>query len=215
MPSYAIGIDPGQAADPTALALVEYEPTESRHYLLRGLHPFPLGTPYTVLPVALAERLGAEPLVDKTIVAIDATGVGAPVIDLVRESLPAVTVYGITITAGTGVTGKERNPHVPKRDLIGTTSIILEQRRLQIAGNMHDTEALTEELLAYRRTLTDRGTDTYAAAAGSHDDLVLALSLALWTAEHRRAATSPGCTILSPTKYRIPGVDDPPGPHLY
>ena len=56
----------------------------------------------------------------------------------------------------------------------------------------------------------DRGTDTYAAAAGSHDDLVLALSLALWTAEHR-TAVYPGGRTTSVPRGRIPGVrpEDP------
>ena len=40
---------------------------------------------------------------------------------------------------------------------------------------MRETKRLNDELSAYRRTTNERGTDTYAAAAGSHDDLVLAL----------------------------------------
>ena len=130
-------------------------------------------------------RLNTAPLANHVALAIDATGVGAPVIDHFRQQLPAIPLYAITITAGASITGGHKNPHVPKRDLISTTSVILEQRRLRIAANMRDTETITDELLAYRRTTTDHGNETYAAAAGNHDDLVLALSLALWTAEHK------------------------------
>jgi len=185
---YVLGLDPGQAADPTALALIELDQVQQPTYRLRGLHRFPLNTPYTELPLALEQRLREPPLANHTSLAIDATGVGAPVIDHFREQLPQIPLYAITITAGASVTGGHNDPHVPKRDLISITSVILEQRRLRVAENMRDTDALTDELLAYRRTTTDRGNDTYAAAAGSHDDLVLALSLALWTAEHKPLA---------------------------
>jgi hypothetical protein len=184
-PYYVLGIDPGQAADPTALALVERDHTAQPTYRLRAVHRFPLNTPYTELPAALEDRLKTPPLADHVALAIDATGVGAPVIDHFRQQLPRIPLYAITITAGASITGGHKNPHVPKRDLISTTSVILEQRRLRIAENMRDTDALTDELLDYRRTTTDRGNDTYAAAAGSHDDLVLALSLALWAAENK------------------------------
>ena len=60
---------------------------------------------------------------------------------------------------------------------------------------MRDTQKLIDELLDYRRSTTLRGNDTYAAASGKHDDLVLALSLALWTAENRRP----------PARYYPPG----------
>ena len=36
------------------------------------------------------------------------------------------------------------------------------------------------ELQAFRVTLTARGRDTYAARSGEHDDLVLAVALAVW-----------------------------------
>ncbi|HEY2209216.1 MAG TPA: hypothetical protein VGH26_07980, partial [Gaiellaceae bacterium] len=79
-------------------------------------------------------------------------------------------------------------------------------RRLRIAANMKDTEALLDELLAYRRTTNERGYDTYSAPSGSHDDLVLALSLALWTAENRNPATH-RYQISNPARLRLPTID--------
>lgn len=35
-------------------------------------------------------------------------------------------------------------------------------------------------------TRTEHGNDTYGSSAGQHDDLLLALSLALWLTENRR-----------------------------
>ena len=40
--------------------------------------------------------------------------------------------------------------------------------------------AFVAELEAFRVTLTAKGRDTYAARSGEHDDLVLAVALAVW-----------------------------------
>lgn len=185
MAHYVLGLDPGQSHDPTALALIEYDNQNDPVYRLRALHRFPLNTPYTHLPKALEPRLRTEPLAKHTNLAVDATGVGAAVVENFRDQLLATPLFAITITSGSTVTGDPRNPHVPKEDLISTTSVVLEQGRLRIAATMRDTQPLIDELLDYRRNTTPRGNDTYAAATGKHDDLVLALSLALWTAENR------------------------------
>ena len=50
---------------------------------------------------------------------------------------------------------------------------------------MRHTDTLIEELLTYRRITNEHGTETYTAPSGGHDDLVLALSLALWLTEQR------------------------------
>ena len=185
MSYYVLGLDLGQTADRTALALLEYDYLQKPIYRLRGLHRFPLATPYTELAGALEHRLTNDPLRGRVNLAIDATGVGAAVTDHFRERLPTIPLYAITITGGANITGNHQNPHVPKQDLISTTSVILEQRRLHIAENMRETEALIDELAAFRRTMTEHGNTMYGAASGSHDDLVLALSLGLWTAENK------------------------------
>jgi hypothetical protein len=193
-PFHLFGIDPGQAHDPTAVALIEWDTDKDPTYRLRGLHRFRLGTSYTDIPRALASRLASEPLKGHVAVVIDATGVGAPVVDHFRNEINDVPIYAITITGGANVTGTNKEPHVPKRDLISTTSVIFEQKRIRVAASMRDSETLRDELLAYRRSTSERGTDTYAAASSGHDDLVLALSLALWTAEHRRLRPHPAYT---------------------
>ncbi len=203
---YMLGIDVGQANDPTALALLEHDRSRERVYRLRALYRFPLGTPYTQLTHPISKRLAEPPLSGRTRLAIDATGVGAPVIDLFRQQLPRVPLYAITITGGNALTGSCQNPHVPKRDLISTTIVILEQRRLRIALSLPETDTLINELHDYRRTTSDTGHESYSAAAGSHDDLVLALSLALWTAEHK-PLPQPYRRISVP-QGRLPTIDE-------
>jgi hypothetical protein len=208
-PYHLIGLDPGQATDPTALVLLAWDSPDQPIYRLRGAHRFPLGTPYTELATALKPRLGKAPLAGRVALAIDATGVGAPVVDHFRHEITNVAIYAITITAGTSVTGTGTQPHVPKRDLVSTASVVLEQRRLRVAANMRQTDTLIEELLAYRRTTSEGGNDSYAAASGSHDDLVMALALALWTAENKNLAPR---TYRSNNRQlltkRLPTIDD-------
>jgi hypothetical protein len=209
MASYVLGLDLGQSPDATALALLEYDDIQEPDYRLRGLYRFPRGTPYTNLSDPICRHICEVELRDRVNIAVDASGAGRPVVDYLREELYPVSMFAITITGGNETTGEHRKPNVPKRDLIGTTSLILEQRRLRIAENMMHTEALIDELLAYRRTISERGNDTYGAPSGSHDDLVLALSLALWTAENRRPAAR-HYPIGNPNTldYRIPSIDD-------
>jgi hypothetical protein len=71
-------------------------------------------------------------------------------------------------------------PRVPKRDLISTMSVLLEQRRLRIPRSLPIADLLTKELQEFKRTVTKVGNDTYAAERDQHDDMVLALALACW-----------------------------------
>lgn len=204
---YILGIDLGQSNDPTALALLEHTLEPDPIYRLRALHRFPLGTAYTTLVDQITSRVKRQPLAGRTRLAVDTTGVGAPVVDLFRDQLPCTTtLYAITITAGAAVTGSGEHPHVPKRDLISTTTVVLEQQRLRIAASLRETETLIDELINYRRTTSEQGHDSYAPASSrGHDDLVLALTLATWVGEHKPA---PRHYRAGVPRGRIPGVDD-------
>jgi hypothetical protein len=185
LPHYTLGIDIGKANDPTALALIEHQLQETPVYQVRALHRFRLGTAYPTLVEAVMSRLAAKPLAGLTRIAIDSTGVGLPVVDLFRSQPRRPSdIYAITITSGTSVGGAGYNRTVPKRDLINTTAVILQQQRLRIAAELRDTNALANELLSYRVKISDTGHDRYEPASSQdHDDLLMALSLALWTAE--------------------------------
>lgn len=184
---YTLGIDVGQANDPTALALIESETGKKPVYKLTALHRFPLGRSYPQLVSDVSRRVNEAPLAGRTRLAIDATGVGAPIVDLFNDGVqPRSAIYAITITGGTSVGGAPQHPTVPKRDLINTTAVVLQQRRLRIARDMLDTAPLIDELLSHRVKKSESGHDSYGPASSrDHDDLLLALSLALWLAETR------------------------------
>jgi hypothetical protein len=75
--------------------------------------------------------------------------------------------------------------HVPKRDLVGAAQVALENKRLEISGALPHAGVLVEELKNFRGTVSEAGHDRYEAREREHDDLVLALSMAVWFREHR------------------------------
>src|ERR1700722_9686801 len=81
---YFVGLDLGQAADPTALAILERSwvkpgaaPGLRRPpHSLRHLHRFPPGTHYSAIIETLRDLLNTQPLPGATTVVLDQTGVG-------------------------------------------------------------------------------------------------------------------------------------------
>ena len=71
---------------------------------------------------------------------------------------------------------------MPKSLLLRPLISALENDRLKIARGLPAGEAVARELRAFRVGITRRGGTAYGAAAGAHDDLVLAVALAVWWA---------------------------------
>jgi hypothetical protein len=76
-----------------------------------------------------------------------------------------------------------------KRELVESTAAEIDGGTLKI-GRVGDWEALREELTAVERTVRQSGSIGYSAPAGKHDDLVMALSLAVFGL--RRLGTASG-----------------------
>ena len=66
---------------------------------------------------------------------------------------------------------------------IGALVAELENDRLQIASGLRYAAALVGELGAFRRRVTGAGRAAYGAKTGAHDDLVVAVALAVWWGE--------------------------------
>lgn len=108
-----LGVDPGKAPDRFAICAVErveakewIEGTRRRTttYLVRHLERTPLGTSYPESVVRLVEIFDAVAAMTTgdIHVRIDSTGVGSPVVDLVRDALGArrrVAVTAVTVTS--------------------------------------------------------------------------------------------------------------------
>jgi hypothetical protein len=189
---YFIGLDLGQTADFSALIVDEVDEhcdRESGRYLrrhaIRHLKRWPLRTPYPVIVAEVTKMLGKPPLINARLV-VDQTGVGAAVVDLFRTS----GIEGLTpvlITAGNAVSRDDQGVyHVAKKELVSTLQVLLQDHRLQIAPALAHAETLEMELQNFRVKITAAANETFEAwRERDHDDLVLALALAVWHAERQ------------------------------
>jgi hypothetical protein len=116
--------------------------------------------------------------------AVDATGVGRPVIDMIRDANLPASVYAITLTGGDAVIRDGLERRVPKRDVASAIAVLLQTGRLRIARGLKESETLLRELLNFRVKISLSGHDSYEAwREKEHDDLVLAVGLAAWLFE--------------------------------
>lgn len=172
-----VGLDLGQAADFTALAVIERTATG---YTVPALNRT-RGRPYPEVVATVAGYLALPDMAGARLV-IDATGVGRPVLDLFRAS--GLDPTAVTITGADRAAGNFRSARVPKRDLVNVVLLALQADTLHIPAELPHAATLGRELGEMRRKISTNGHDTYGVwQDGEHDDLVLALALALWLAE--------------------------------
>src|SRR5262249_54878376 len=137
----------------------------------------------------VANLLARPPLNAGSTLVIDETGVGRAVGDIFDHA--GLKPRRITITAGLEVTSHSgRSWHVPKGLLISGLDARLHTGELRIAAALQEAGALQEELKDFARKVSEAGRVTYNARAGRHDDLVLAVAIALFIATHRSSASS-------------------------
>jgi len=181
---YIVGLDLGQSQDYTALVLLGQHVAAPAHYHLRYIKRFPLKTSYQEIMDSVTRMLKSKEFdAHPSALIIDATGVGAPVVDMFKRA--KVRPVAVTITCGfevTKVSGREFR--VPKLDLVSTLRLLFDDQRLQIAEGLPDAKVLVDELLSFRLKVSDAGHDTYSPwREGEHDDLVLVTALAAWYGE--------------------------------
>jgi hypothetical protein len=202
-PEFIVGVDIGQLQDPSGLVVLErIQPRGVDHaiYAVRGIERLPLRASYPAqvshirnVMVALADH---APRPKRVTLVIDATGVGTAISDLVREA--GFEEFGcglgfITITSGHAPTRGDGpgSWHVPKKDLVATTLVALQNKRLHIAEGLPMASELRTELLGFRARITLSGHTKFEAGetwrTAPHDDLVLATAIGLWWGEHAYA----------------------------
>lgn len=208
MPDFLVGLDLGQASDPTALAVLKRSlAVDERGLPLRDhrgellyrlscvhLERYVLGTPYPAIVAAVASLMARAPLSQvRPYLAIDATGVGRAVVDLfLNEPMPARLVP-VTITAGDTVRRDRWNRSaaigywVPKTELVSAVQAGLQSSRLKIVPRLPLADTLRKELADFRVTVTKSAHESFNAREGAHDDLVLSVAMAAWLAGRREA----------------------------
>jgi len=209
--SYLVGLDLGQASDYTALSVVEQQlwsprdhawlspanltatqlterlrfegtPPTDRPLHVRHLERLPLGTSYPAIVADVAARLRSGAMAGKGIaLLIDATGVGRPVVDMFKAA--SLRPVAITITGGAAV-GRDRGGYtVPKRQLVSSLQVALQQKRLRIARTLEHAATFEQEALNFKVKISVAGHDSYEAwRESTHDDLVLSVAMTTWFA---------------------------------
>jgi hypothetical protein len=217
--SVRIGVDVGQRVDPTAIAVCEQEGGRFvvRHLERLALGtPYPqvakrisevymgvvarqvaglYGDDHTD-PARLADEYlgGGYPSSERRArdmvwLLIDATGVGTPVIDLIREEdqLKEAKVTGCFFTSGDrcDVRPGAEEASVGKGYLVSRLQALIQTKRIALPHTA-EARALADELLNYEiRVAEDANLTAGAFKVGTHDDMVTALGLAVLCEEAR------------------------------
>ena len=179
---FYLGVDLGLRHDPSVVVVLEDLTRETgwdavnlrklseRRLELRLIQALPLETPYFELP-SLLETLLARLPAGRRHVTIDATGVGAPVVELLQRSRLGVSLHPIVMTAGEAIGHLPHATTVPRHVLVENLRLLFETTILKIPRPLEGLPELLKEL----RTL--------GPCKSSHpDDRAIALSLAAWQA---------------------------------
>ena len=188
------GLDLGQRHDHSAIAVVErmnayraFETPSLHSLIVRHIERAPLGMPYPQVVARVKEVVRAGIAEGGCALAVDATGVGAPVVDMLRGAALGCELTAVSITGG----DRERYAggvwNVPKKDLVAGLQVLLERGELQIARGLGHAGALLKELTDVKAVMGAGGRIRMGAdGAGQHDDLVIALALACWRSRRKQ-----------------------------
>ncbi|MCH8093493.1 MAG: hypothetical protein IH953_02765 [Chloroflexi bacterium] len=182
-----IGIDLGQSSDfSTATISHRREVAGVGHYDVVHLQRYELGMPYPEIVRDVIEMVQRPELADGWKLIVDRTGVGRPVFDMFAEA--RLSPVGVTITAGSEA---HRDPDdrnhwlVPKLALISNAKVLLQSGRLHFAKGLKHTADLVSEMMSFEMRYTTAANVVFESwREGAHDDLLLGLAVALWTAEY-------------------------------
>ena len=174
-----MGVDLGQRRDYTAI-VVDERGEEDTHRI-RHIERPRIGTPYPkiirrVMQIRdrIEKRTGSAPEIF-----MDATGLGRPVVD--EFEAKGVYVTPVTIVAGESVSREFRELHVGKLALITRLDVLLADGRIEWDGSTKAGKHLTSELHSFQLKVSQSGALQLEAEKSFHDDLVIALALAVFT----------------------------------
>lgn len=189
-----LGCDLGQSNDFSTMAISHrYEVDRVSHYDVVHLQRYELGKPYPEIVRDVVKMVQRPELAPGWKLVVDRTGVGRPVVDMFAEA--RLRPVGVTITSGAEA---HRDPDdrshwlVPKLSLVSNAKVLLQSGRLRFAEGLAHTEDLISEMMNFEMKFTAAANLTFESwREGSHDDLLLGLCVALWTAEYGEQWANP------------------------
>jgi hypothetical protein len=151
---FCAGLDLGQRQDYTAIAVVErrdlwqgYQPAVFHSVAVRHVERLPLGTAYPVVVERVREIVQSEQMLGGCSLTVDATGVGNPVVDMLRAARLGCDICPVTITGGARAHSNNSGWNVPKQDLVAVLRVLLERGELKIARDLRGLRPLMRELM--------------------------------------------------------------------
>jgi len=155
--NYYAGVDFGKHKDYSTITVVK---RENHNLQLVYLQEFELGTAYTNV---INHLLKAHQKFNFQKIIVDQTGIGEPVLDELKSQ-------GLSNTQGMTFTVKA------KEELLTTLKILMEQKRLKLPYHRRLCQQINEQQFQYSRS----GHLSFSHPVGSHDDMLWALSMAVW-----------------------------------
>ncbi|GEM_PF-5430068 len=183
--TFHLGLDLGLRRNPSALAILEeltrktgefdhvtYVPRTETVLILRHIHALPLETPYADIPDVLSRciRSLSAAHIQQIHLAVDATGLGAPVVELLQRARLPVALHPIVITAGQSVAQLPHAASVPREALLQNIRIHLELSQVRIPSTLPN-------LAEFQTQIASLGTTKPVP-----NDMAFAFALALWSA---------------------------------
>ena len=158
---------------------LEQEP--ERHFLIRLLERLPANSTYReiaertrIILAGLEERNLGRPTIS-----LDATGKGAPVVDLLREACGGAQIVPVYFNYGDRRTSEQGHVSLGKAYLVARLQQLLESSRLHLP-RLPGTEDLKRDLLDFEIPVRTNANELYGAfRVGPQDDRVTALGLAV------------------------------------
>ncbi|MEJ7569016.1 MAG: hypothetical protein WKF41_12205 [Gaiellaceae bacterium] len=209
-----VGCDLGQRRDPTAICVTEAQLRETGGKTRRVSHPDgsftesavtevffavrflerqALGTSYPAVAERLAGivgRLERDLRGAQLALVMDSTGVGLPVVEMVRAALSEsrCTVTGAVLTGSERMDGNvgARELRLGKLHLVSTLQALLQQGLIGLPQTA-EARQLAQELLDFELRVNENANLISGAfRTGAHDDLVVALGLSCLDDPRRR-----------------------------
>ena len=159
-----IGINVGQKRDPTAICVAETQQlsrgtTSDVHYWVRHLERVSLGTPYPEIArrirtvvASVHQRAGQAPQV-----CVDATGVGAPLLDQLRAQTGSPDkIYAVQFVHGRKRRVGPSSIRLGKAYFVNRLLSLIQTRRIHLPKT-REAQALAQELLNYDVRVNENG----------------------------------------------------------
>ena len=191
---YVLALDLGRNHDPSAVALLEIaedgEPvrdyvtwslTQPYRTTFRHLARWPLGLDYPAQLDRLRRLVASPSLMPHEItLVVDATGVGAAVMDMLRKEGPRCRKVALTITPSGEAHEVNGGWHVSRAELLSSFLLGMQRRQFSISRGTTGWRDFCDDLTSLRARHSPNGAVRLEPVPGAHDDLVIAAAMAWW-----------------------------------